>query len=760
VEVVLLKAQILSGQSELDESLKVLEGLLEESPGLFDAWMYKGEILFALERWNDALGAYDEALNLNALSLPALLRRSLLLIRSGDATRARKDVQVLQRNYPMVPEALVRAGMLSLSEGKYPEALDAGRAALAKDSEFSPAYLLVGLAQFAQGSYEQADEALQKVVSAAPGNVLARRALADTRMKMQQPSRAVEALEPLLNSDTVDPKIMALAASAYAAAGQPEQASVWFERAASEQPADPGMQAMRAIGRMHAGELNAGLDALQSAVEKLQGATRADEILLLSLLGKGDLDRAMELATKLESRDAGSPITFNLKGAVLLARGEQDEANSAFERALQIKPDFLPAAKNLAQLDIAANKPEKAVERLRSVAAASKGSADAYVALAKLEARLGRKEDALVSLRSAVSADPASSEARERFVAALIAMGKPEEAYEAALDAMTKLPKNPRILRAAAEAMRFSKRVNQASETIQKVLSVASASAATTLGVADFLDSLGQPAEAEKTVRRALEASPTDSSLQIGMVKLLLKQKRSDDALKFAQEVETLQPASPKGALLQGEALQADKRYEEALAAFERALKLQPGGQIAIKRFLARDAAGHGEEAFEELEQWSGQNDGDAFAHAALGDLYLAKRESSEAVKHYEKVVAGKSATVDLMNKLAWLYHELGDEKALQTAQAAYSAAPNSGMVADTLGWILVGSGDSVQGLDILKRAAALEPGDPEIRYHLAFALAKNDERDDARLELKNLLASRKEFESREKAATLLESLD
>lgn len=67
----------------------------------------------------------------------------------------------------------------------------------------------------------------------------------------------------------------------------------------------------------------------------------------------------------------------------------------------------------------------------------------------------------------------------------------------------------------------------------------------------------------------------------------------------------------------------------------------------------------------------------------------------------------------------------------LQPAQPAYT---------DTLGWILVSNGQTETGLRYLREARLRDPGNGEIRLHLAYALNKAGRKDEARDELRAAL--------------------
>ena len=65
---------------------------------------------------------------------------------------------------------------------------------------------------------------------------------------------------------------------------------------------------------------------------------------------------------------------------------------------------------------------------------------------------------------------------------------------------------------------------------------------------------------------------------------------------------------------------------------------------------------------------------------------------------------------------------------------------PGDANYADTLGWILVQQGKIEAGLRQLREARLRNPGNAEIRYHLAFALAKIGRKAEAREELQAAL--------------------
>jgi thioredoxin-like negative regulator of GroEL len=78
----------------------------------------------------------------------------------------------------------------------------------------------------------------------------------------------------------------------------------------------------------------------------------------------------------------------------------------------------------------------------------------------------------------------------------------------------------------------------------------------------------------------------------------------------------------------------------------------------------------------------------------------------------------------------------------------------------DTLGWILVRSGQVAEGLPLLEKAASAANASAEIKYHYAAALARSGAKDRAKEQLAQLLGTPATFDGRAEAQQLLVELE
>jgi tetratricopeptide (TPR) repeat protein len=140
------------------------------------------------------------------------------------------------------------------------------------------------------------------------------------------------------------------------------------------------------------------------------------------------------------------------------------------------------------------------------------------------------------------------------------------------------------------------------------------------------------------------------------------------------------------------------------------------------------------------------------------GLLQNADRDA-EALSAYQAVIAIDDSNLAALNNAAWLAHELNRPGALDLAEKAHALARENPAVLDTLGWILVGQKRESEAIPHLSRAAELAPNAPEIRYHLASALAADGKSAEARSILTAVVNGSRDFEGKTEARRLLESL-
>lgn len=256
--------------------------------------------------------------------------------------------------------------------------------------------------------------------------------------------------------------------------------------------------------------------------------------------------------------------------------------------------------------------------------------------------------------------------------------------------------------------------------------------------------------QAADQLRRALEFDPTQINAIVAMVQLAAGRGDFDEAEAWLARV----PESVLRLQLSGDLHFARGQFGDAVADYSRAFGLRPSADLALKSYAAAAQAGQPKPEAA-VAAWAADHPNDVRANFLLGSLAFDRGEEGEAVRRYEAVLASEPAHLVALNNLAWIYGERGDARAVDLAARAYAAKPDDPAIADTLGWLHVRRGDVAAGLPILQQAVRVDSDDPEIRYHLAVALADSGDSRQALEMLDALLAGNEEFTGRSAARDL-----
>jgi Flp pilus assembly protein TadD len=137
------------------------------------------------------------------------------------------------------------------------------------------------------------------------------------------------------------------------------------------------------------------------------------------------------------------------------------------------------------------------------------------------------------------------------------------------------------------------------------------------------------------------------------------------------------------------------------------------------------------------------------------------QNRTEDARRVFEKVLELDPKAPVAANNLAWIYAENGGnlDVALQLAQTALSALPDSGEATDTLGWVYLKK--EIYGLSIttFRRAVQVAPTNPTFHYHLGLAYARSGDKDRAKSTLQAALRLKPDFAGAADAKRVLEGL-
>lgn len=384
---------------------------------------------------------------------------------------------------------------------------------------------------------------------------------------------------------------------------------------------------------------------------------------------------------------------------------------------------------------------------------------EAMMALADLAGGSGDVKKWVEWLERARKARPDAIEPRSHLAMYYVRQGDRQRALAVAQEAAAANPDNITALQMLATVQAMSGDPNSAVSTYNRAAALRPKSALVRLNLAAAQLSAGNAKEAEATYRKALAMDPNLPEAQAALAALLLRTNRPAEALKLARDLQQRFPRLPTGAMLESDILFAQKNYAAALKAAEAALALRSSGEIVVKAYAAQARGGDVPGALARLSKWVAEHPDDNEARSLLADGLVTSGNPKAAIEHYEYLRKKLPGDALPRNNLANALQQLKDPRALEVAEEAYKLVPGNPLVADTLGWILVERGDLKRGLELIRQAAAKLPDMPEVRYHLAVALAKSGDNAAARREVQEALKSGKPFPQQKEARELLSRL-
>lgn len=727
VDALLVRATILSqAPAKPGAAEEIIDGILKNDPQEVRALRMKGNLRQTAGDHEGALKFYGMALDRHPDDEISRLGRAWSLVALKRTDEAQADIAaVLQRN-PSHPFALFVKGRILADQGKAEEALALLQPVAARLSDVIPAQALLCELNLRLNHPDLAIEYGQRLYSALPDSSGARRLLALAYARKNNPQKVVDLLEPFVAKHADDSQSQVLLGNAYAGLGRYEEAARAFEQAAKTNPDDPDLRLRIDANRLRTADRDAAIKDLDQLVGSGRKVGEADLLLISVQMQSGRLAEAAETAEKLRGQQPNSPMADHMLGLIHQAMGDQAAARQNFQDALTKRQDFLPAADALAQLDLGEGQVREAEAVYDGILKADAKNRRAMQSLAILVANNGRPEEAIGWAEKAADADPQAVEPRLVEIELLLQQKAPQKALALANSVNSSFRDNAAVLQVLAHAQFASGDAGAAAASLLRAADMQPDSAGLRYRLGRALASIGRQDDARNAYQAAIKLDPLYFPALRDSALADLADKGIGPALDTADRA-SKQNANI-GELLKAEIYVRAGKFAEADAAFGRALALQANSDVAVHRALARAASGDRSGAEALLAEWIKAHPEDAEPRFAFAGQLMSNGKYPQAVSEYERLLEKSPNNVVALNNLAWLYNEAKNAKALTIAKKAHGLAPLNPQISDTLGWILMGSGQSGEARKLFAVAHSLQPGDGEIAYHLAMAMEKDGE--------------------------------
>ena len=490
-----------------------------------------------------------------------------------------------------------------------------------------------------------------------------------------------------------------------------------------------------------------------AARDRFAGALKAQPEYPQALLGQarvvamgGNLAEATTTVDTALAKSQALPEGWQLKGDLLIGQNQLEPALAAYRKALEVKPDFLPAHSVLVSLLMQQGKLDEAGKQLEAMQKVAPrhpqtlyweallafqqknlvGARDAIqkqLALApnnlpglvlagRIHNQMGSYAMAETELLKVLKSAPKQQAARMTLVDTYVRMGQASKA----LDAMKPLLDEPEprsdVLALAGEVYVRNGDMAKAATYFEKAAALDPANTRKRTAVALSHMALGDVAKGFRE-QEAAAAADTGTRADLAVIATLTRQRKYDAALNAIATLEKKQPNTAFPHNLRGEVLVAKRDIPGARASFDRALTIEPTNVSATAQLARLDfAEGKPDEAKKRFEALLAKDPKNSKALLMMAALRAKTGGAGEEIATLiGKAVAANPSDPEPRLALIAQHLTAGEpKKSVAAAQEAVTALPDNPDILNALGRAQQIAGDTNSAIATYNRIAQLLP--------------------------------------------------
>ncbi len=356
-------ARISFEERNFAEAQILVEAVLKKNPAHADAFILRGQTNLAENKAAEALLDFSEALKLNPLAVNALYLAGLAQIQSGDMAGAEKSFNEAIRLQPGFLEPRIRLAEIEVTSGAFQAAIENLEFLMGKGLKEPSLNLLLGTAYLGGNSPAKAEPFLLKYSQANPGDLRGKYLLCLSDRVQGKKGEATGCFEEVLKAspDSIEP--LAQLVSIDVSDGKKDlalervlkQIEVSPSRSAANRQQEGNKQLAglyQLLGRVHSARNesdqaeNAYLKALDNDPGSVQDMIELVQVYIVSK----QFDKAAARIQEAISNHSANVSVLMLAGTFYQQIDDFSKARDAYEALLAVRPDFAPAANNLAYL--------------------------------------------------------------------------------------------------------------------------------------------------------------------------------------------------------------------------------------------------------------------------------------------------------------------------------------------------------------------------------------------------------------------------
>lgn len=734
---------MLLATGRLEQARERANKVVQLAPNNASAWNVQASVLHRSLDVAGALTAYGKALSIAPRHVDARVARAALLIDLKRDQEAANDLDFLKTFAADEPRAAYLRAVLASQKGNAEQTAEALKEVSRSIDALPPDWLVrreqllmaAALSHYGQGNYQKAREYLDTLLSRNPSNTGAKKLLAAVYVATKDFARAQPHLEALQRLMPDDPQLLYMLGSVNLAQRRYAQATDQLERAASRSDA-PEMNRSLGFSLLAMGQSQKSAATLEKALAANPSDIQIGMALASIYLKLGNKGRALAIAEGMVKRTPDNPVSLNFLGALKNALGDKLAARAIYEQIVVKDSGFFPAALNLVRMDVEERRFDVARQRLDGLLKKEPDNARVLYDYGLLEQKAGRTPEAIRYLKKAGEVQRTDPTPTLALIDMHLSESNGKAALEVAKELSGRFSGNLPVMLSLARSYLAVNDEAGARNVLSSATRLAEFDARKLVGIARLQMAANDVNGAAYSLSKALQGTPDDLQ-SLSMIVYVEAQRgdvaKTDAALKV---LSAKYPEAPETIRTMADLAFSRSQFQSAITGYRKLLGRQENSANAMALVNAYMAANEVGKAVVFLDGWLKKNPTDPVALKVLAEAQFRNGQLEAAKKSYQKAISINANDPITLNNYANLLLRLNDPEALVTAEKAVRLDPKVALFADTLGWIHVKQGEPEKALRYLREARLRSPENREIRFHLAYALAKTGRNAEAREEL------------------------
>ena len=637
-----------------------------------------------------------------------------LLLAAKQYPQSVEEAKAILAMNPKNPDAYSILSGDALATGNRDEALKDIQQALAIDPNRAAFHAQLGMIQGSNpATTHEAEDQLRQAVTLDPKNAPAHLVLAGVLEKKGDVDGAIAQTQSATQADPKNLRAWMILASLYYHKGDKAQAEATLRQATDNLHDTPeGADLLRTYFDQ-SGQSDRAVPTYEELVKKYPKSVDIKLSYSHTLADKGDYAKVQQIIDDLNKTNRDDPQVQALTAMMLLRGGKVNDANTLLQKAVKNSPDNQPLKFWLGETQKAKGDIAGAEQTFRDIVRVNPGNLQATRELAGIA---GQNRDFTLLSQLGQNMIAKYPDAAEGYVWRAMTELNGNDVAAAQKDFETALQKNPKDLQSlvALGQMRFrNKQFPEGVEYLQravdinpnlipplqllvgyylyqhqedKAIALVQGQIAKSPHNSELLDQLAElqlatkdAAGAADSAQKAMQMNPADAAAVMAYTRAAVAQGHVDQAVSRWQTWTAAHPSDASAEVILGNLLEAKGDGNGAMAAYKKALAIQPEQPVA-----ANDLA------FLMLQ--SGQDT----------DVALSLAETARRAMPHSPNTA---------DTLAWAYYQKGIyASARDLLEDAEKTAPNDASIQYHLGMIYSKLGNKASAIDHLKKAASLAP--------------------------------------------------